>query len=119
MAAVRTRLPLILMNAEGTTLTVMAACGAVVLAAASLLVLAVGQFVHIDVNPFQSGEDLIIAPALALFAVVAALYAWFETPKRETLHRRALRLALGVFILSAGYTSLFLLAYSNCPGGAC
>ena len=107
------------MSAEGTTLAMIAACGAVELAAASLFVLVVGQIVYIDVNPFQSGQDLIISPVLGLFAVLVALCGRLTTPGRATLNRRALRLALAVFILSAGYTGLFLLAYSNCPGGAC
>jgi hypothetical protein len=107
------------MDAERAGFTKAAAHLSVALAAASLLMFAFGIFVPVDANPFMFGEEFIISSVLGLCAVVAAWYAWLGTTQRGALHRRALKFAIGVLVLSAGYIGLFLLAYSNCPGGVC
>ncbi len=95
------------------------ALGSVALVTVALLIFCVGLFVPIDVKPLQAGEEFILSPILSLLALGAALYAWFRTTQRRSLHRLALTLAIAVFVISAGFTGLFFLAYSNCPNGVC
>jgi hypothetical protein len=91
----------------------------IALATVSLLIFCVGLFVPLELKPFYFGEEFIISPILSLLALAAALYAWWQATQRRTLHRLALTLAIVAFVATAGFTGLFLLAYSNCPGGAC
>lgn len=92
---------------------------AVALAIASLLIFCVGLFVPIEAKPFHAGQEFLVAPIVSLFALIAAAYAWKRTTPRRSLHRLALTLAVVAFVVSAGFTGLFFLAYSNCPGGVC
>jgi hypothetical protein len=108
-----------LMRSTANVLTVIGALGSVVLAAAALLVVVTGFFGPFDESPLQSGEELIISPVLAILALVAALSAWFRKEQRGTLQRRALKFAIGVLLLSAAYTGLFVLSLAFCHEGVC
>jgi hypothetical protein len=90
------------------------------LAAAALLVLLVALLVPVDFTPFQAEEELlVIGPALAVLALVAAIYAWFRTDQRTRWHWAALIVAAGVLVLSGGFTGLLVVVYSHCPRAVC
>lgn len=91
----------------------------IALAIVALLIFSVGLFVPIEAKPFVAGEEFLISPLVSLLALAAALFAWLQTAQRKWLHHFALTLATAVFAVSAGFTALFLLAYSNCPNGVC
>ena len=89
------------------------------LTATAWIIIGIGWLVPFEVSPFKFGQQFIIAPTLALVAVMSALYAWSRATQRRALHRMALKTAAWTLLVTGGGVGLFLLAYSNCPRGVC
>ncbi len=85
----------------------------------SLIFFAAGLFLPFEYQPFGAGEEFIISAVVGLVGFCVALCVWLKATHRERVYRVALILSTFALVVTAGFVGLFVVAYSNCPNGAC